>query len=562
MGRRRTGGRGRSLTALAVAVAVTSLVTLAAPAPAGAAVLVTDTPVAGWRVEGVTYAVRVVGNITYVGGTFARVVAPDGSTRPRANLAAFDTRTGALVEGFRADTNGQVRALVSDGSTLWVSGSFTTIGGVSRSRIAALDPASGAVRPGFVATANSHVYGMDLRAGRLFLAGSFSMIGSTARNRAAAVDPGTGAVDAAWNPNLNGTALAVRANPTGSVVYLGGDFTAAGTAARTGVAAVTGTNGAPTATVFADTYRPTFSLDMNESGSRLFAAVGGPGNQVAAWDTSTGRKLWRQRADGDVQAVAYHRDTVYFGFHESFAGDLTLRLLAANAADGVLDAEFRPTFDRFWGIHAISATDAAVAGAGDFTRVSGVAAQGIALFPPASQTPPPPAPVAVEYLGAASTWRYFDRGSATGSWTATAYDDSTWASGRPQFGYGDGDETTVVSFGPDAARKYITTYFRTTFQVAQRPTRVTLSLVADDGAVVYLNGVELLRDNMPTGAVTSATLAATNRSGTAETQVRTFTVDPARLVVGTNTVAVEVHQDYQGSSDLSLDLGLRGETPA
>ena len=37
--------------------------------------------------------------------------------------------------------------------------------------------------------------------------------------------------------------------------------------------------------------------------------------------------------------------------------------------------------------------------------------------------------------------------------------------GTAELGYGDGDEYTVVSFGPDPNNKYITTYFRHAFNV-------------------------------------------------------------------------------------------------
>ena len=37
-------------------------------------------------------------------------------------------------------------------------------------------------------------------------------------------------------------------------------------------------------------------------------------------------------------------------------------------------------------------------------------------------------------------------------------------SGAAELGYGDGDEATVVSFGPSSSNKFITTYFRQSFQ--------------------------------------------------------------------------------------------------
>ena len=60
-----------------------------------------------------------------------------------------------------------------------------------------------------------------------------------------------------------------------------------------------------------------------------------------------------------------------------------------------------------------------------------------------------------------TSWKYFDLGASPASnWTDMTYNDSVWASGFAELGYGDGDENTVVSYGPNSANKYITTYFR------------------------------------------------------------------------------------------------------
>jgi hypothetical protein len=351
-------------------------------APAGASTAhVQLQPMTTWRVDGVVRSIAVAGGRTYVGGTFARVVAPDGTTRDRVNLAAFDSWTGALVDGFRADTNGRVNALVSDGSTVWVGGEFTSIGGSSRSRLAAVDGRTGAVRS-FRADTTGYVYALDLAAGRLYVGGSFQGISGQARSRAAAVNPSTGAVDGSWRPNPDHTVLAVRARPNGSVVYLGGTFARVAGADRRHVAGVNGSTGAVTSATFQHTY-PTLSLALDAGGTRLFAGVAGKsgaGDELTAWNASTGQRVWRQPADGDVQAVAYHRGTVYFGFHEGFGGNRSLRLLAADASSGAIDNRFRPAFDRFWGVYAIAVNDEVLVTGGDFSRVSDVPARGLAKF--------------------------------------------------------------------------------------------------------------------------------------------------------------------------------------
>ncbi|HKC25955.1 MAG TPA: fibronectin type III domain-containing protein, partial [Thermoanaerobaculia bacterium] len=160
-----------------------------------------------------------------------------------------------------------------------------------------------------------------------------------------------------------------------------------------------------------------------------------------------------------------------------------------------------------------------------------------------------------------ATWKYKDDGSNQGTaWSASAFDDTLWASGPAQLGYGDGDEATVVSYGPNASAKYVTTYFRRTFAVASPAdyTSLSLRLLRDDGAVVYLNGTEVRRDNMPSGAVSYTTLASVALGVPDESTFFTTSLSTSALVAGTNTIAVEIHQANQTSSDISFDLELTG----
>ncbi|HEY0156512.1 MAG TPA: fibronectin type III domain-containing protein [Thermoanaerobaculia bacterium] len=160
-----------------------------------------------------------------------------------------------------------------------------------------------------------------------------------------------------------------------------------------------------------------------------------------------------------------------------------------------------------------------------------------------------------------SLWKYLNDGSNQGTaWREPGFNDGTWSAGVAQLGYGDGDESTFVSYGPDPGRKPITTYFRQTFQVDNPAglASVKLRLIRDDGAVVYVNGVEVFRTNMPTGTIAYNTLAAGNSSSADEAMWHETTVSASRFVAGTNTVAVEVHQEYSGSSDMSFALELLG----
>ncbi|HEX8310475.1 MAG TPA: hypothetical protein VF614_04095, partial [Chthoniobacteraceae bacterium] len=139
-----------------------------------------------------------------------------------------------------------------------------------------------------------------------------------------------------------------------------------------------------------------------------------------------------------------------------------------------------------------------------------------------------------------SLWKYLDNGSDQGTtWRSSAFVDTTWKSGPAQLGYGDGGEATVVSFGSSSTAKYITTYFRRTFSVADAAafTSLKLRLLRDDGAVVYLNGVEIRRDNLPTGSINYRTLAPVAIGGADETTFFETTVPTSALVTGSNVLA-------------------------
>ena len=160
-----------------------------------------------------------------------------------------------------------------------------------------------------------------------------------------------------------------------------------------------------------------------------------------------------------------------------------------------------------------------------------------------------------------SFWKYRDTGTYPGiNWTENDFNDATWNVGQSQMGYGDGDENTVVSFGGDPDNKYITTYFRKTF-VVNNPDQYTgqliLQLLRDDGAIVYLNGNEILRSNISFTALNFNTPALEFAAGPSENLYHLFPVQVGQLLEGENVIAVEIRQSDPGSSDLSFDLELK-----
>jgi hypothetical protein len=156
-------------------------------------------------------------------------------------------------------------------------------------------------------------------------------------------------------------------------------------------------------------------------------------------------------------------------------------------------------------------------------------------------------------ISSGSSWSYYDLQNQPADqggldWNDSTYDDSAWSSGNAHMGYGDGDEATVVNSSTLAL------YVRHSFNVADASLydSLSLNLTFDDGAVVYLNGVEVWRQNMPAGAPSYGSFASgvSTENATASTSITN------NLVNGNNVIAVEIHQESAGSSDISFDFEL------
>ena len=165
-------------------------------------------------------------------------------------------------------------------------------------------------------------------------------------------------------------------------------------------------------------------------------------------------------------------------------------------------------------------------------------------------------------IGAGATWKYLDNNTRPANWETSGFNDASWSSGSAVLGYGTITGSTVsttVSYGSNSSAKYPTTYFRKTFNTtASFAGGLDLELLCDDGAIVYINGTEVLRYNMPSSGVGHTTYASSTISGSDEGDYTTYNVSASVLVSGTNTVAVEVHNRSGSSSDLGFDLSIEG----
>lgn len=169
--------------------------------------------------------------------------------------------------------------------------------------------------------------------------------------------------------------------------------------------------------------------------------------------------------------------------------------------------------------------------------------------------------VVTAFIGAGSTWKYSDQGLDLGTnWVQPGYDDSAWAQGPGRLGYNAPGISSVVSYGPSSTNKNITTYFRRPFvaPTGVHYTNLSLRLNRACGAVVWLNGQELLRTNLPPGPISYQSLATAQVSGD---YLNTYF--PANLAIpslpaGTNLVAVEIHHVAASFPYLTFDMELFG----
>ena len=161
----------------------------------------------------------------------------------------------------------------------------------------------------------------------------------------------------------------------------------------------------------------------------------------------------------------------------------------------------------------------------------------------------------VNVLTAGKTWSYyFQTAAPAAGWTTPGFDASAWATGAAPLGWGHTNLGTTLTF---SGTKPLTSYYRSTFNVqnASGVESMTLTTRADDGIVVYVNGVEVGRSNLPAGAIghnTYATSATTAAAALANPV--TYTVSGALLQTGQNVITAEVHSNYRTTPSASFEL--------
>jgi hypothetical protein len=183
------------------------------------------------------------------------------------------------------------------------------------------------------------------------------------------------------------------------------------------------------------------------------------------------------------------------------------------------------------------------------------------------------------YPTAGSMWRYKTDFTDTtlaqfiatqgNAWRNEGFDDSSWAQGGSQIGYGDSprDEVTLVSRTDYSAASGTQSgpvgLFRAQFTIADLGSVAAVAgrVLFDDSCAVYVNGTQVYRHADLTANAPLTEYTETTTTSTRENAEASFNVSTALLHNGVNTIAVEVHQHDAASGDLSFDLLLTASPP-
>ncbi|WP_307872839.1 hypothetical protein [Paractinoplanes ovalisporus] len=329
--------------------------------------------------NGSVYAITHRGATTYVGGTFTTATA-GGRTYARERLAAFDSRTGKLLD-WAPSADGVVRALAATEDAVYAAGDFRAVSGEPRDSLARLHPTNGAVRS-FRHTLSGTPYALATGNGRLYLAGSFTQVTGEKRANLAAFSLTTGKLDPAWRPAADDTVHALAV--TGPRVYLGGGFHLVGAVKGTlRLASVNGVSGAVDPAFRPRVPAEVRSISLDPTGVQV--ATAGVGGRAISY-SYTGAPRWQRVFDGDASTIASAGGITYVGGHFDNAclterngvkggcvdGSRPRFKLVAVTAKGQLTS-WAPKANGVIGVRVLSVNHVAgtIEAGGDFTTIDG-----------------------------------------------------------------------------------------------------------------------------------------------------------------------------------------------
>ena len=320
------------------------------------------------------------GSTVYFGGGFSYV----GPDVPYG--VGINPSTGVVSTGFpRPDYI--IKAVIPDGSGGWyIGGDFTSIGGVTRNRLARIN-SDGSLHDWNPNLSGGSVNALALGGGIVYVGGTFNdfnNFGGKSRNKLAAVDASSGVVSD-WNPAPDGNVRTIAVS--GSTVYVGGDFFNIGGQARNRIAGLDATTNTNNATSWDPNANGTV-YTLTVSGSTIyvggtFGTIGGQTrNKIAALDanTNTNNALsWYPAVtSGWVNSIVLDGSLAYVGgTFTSIGGQARNRLAAVNTSTGVVTS-WNPDADYDVNKLIVSGTNIYVGG--QFTTIGGLSKKGFAVL--------------------------------------------------------------------------------------------------------------------------------------------------------------------------------------
>ncbi len=292
----------------------------------------------------VILTLAVSGSAVYAGGVFSTI----GGVS-RYGIAKLDKVTGAVDAGWNANLGiaSYISVITPSGSSVYVGGVFTTIGGQTRNNIAKLDTIAGNANTTWNPGADGQVRTIALNGADMYMGGDFSMLGAVSRNYLAKLDTVNGTADAGWNANVNDLVYAIVTS--GIDMYIGGGFTSVGGTTRNYIAKLNST----TAVVDAgwNANANTGILSMAISGATVYAAgvfdsMGGqPTKYLTRLNTTTGAvdAGWKPSLNDAAYCLAISGTGVYAGGIFTMAKAAEIHDLARiNNTTGVVDESWNP----------------------------------------------------------------------------------------------------------------------------------------------------------------------------------------------------------------------------
>ncbi len=369
------------------------------PRRALAAVSVGRGRLLGWRLQGYPRFIEkgkpagagtistlaVSGSTLYVGGSFSQI-----GGRRREDLAAIAVRTGRATP-WNPAPNSSVTVIRPRGGTVYVGGYFSRIGGAARNGVAALNATSGRSRS-FNAhvPADTAIYDLAVGPAAVYIAGEFSSLGGRSRHLLAAVDRRTGAVTP-WEPSISGDSVSALAlDASRNTLYLAGEFEEVGGQRRDTLAAVDTRSGDVTA------WDPRALGDIRVLSARPGGVVLAGGDiefvggvrrhGLASLTPVGGLTDWNPNLDGIVRALAFDssKSRLYVG--GAFApGDVPAQrnLAVVDSATGAVHAFGGGTNSGVWTI-APSLDGSTLFIGGAFVMVAGKRRARLAALDPAT----------------------------------------------------------------------------------------------------------------------------------------------------------------------------------